>query len=86
MRGQAYDVFHGAPEGAMYEETIGATKDWFEDHLSIAYCSQAKTRTQDDGDSLRELAMPLNSWPIVPFLHCKRVTVIREQARHSLIA
>jgi hypothetical protein len=27
MRGQAYDVFHGAPEGAMYEETIGATKD-----------------------------------------------------------
>lgn len=42
VQGQAYNVFHGALKGAMYEETTGATKDRFEDHLAVAYCSQAK--------------------------------------------
>jgi hypothetical protein len=71
VQGQAYNVFHGAPKGAMYEETIGATKDQSEDHLAAVYCSQAKTQTQDDGDSLQELATAIEqlAYRTFPALH-----------------
>jgi hypothetical protein len=40
---------------AMYEETIGALKDQFEDqHLAAGYLNQLKTQTQEDGELLLE--------------------------------
>jgi hypothetical protein len=52
----ATDLLHGAPKGAIYEETLEALEDYFGDHLATAYCSQLKIRTQGIGESLQVFA------------------------------
>jgi hypothetical protein len=50
-------VLHGAPKGATYEETLEVLEDRFGDwHLSAAYHSQVKTKTQGVRDFLQEFA------------------------------
>jgi hypothetical protein len=70
LQGRAYDVLHGFPREATYEETIEAREDRFGDqHLAAAYRSQLKTRTEKAGDPRSNLPPPLSSWPTEPTLH-----------------
>jgi hypothetical protein len=57
----ASNVLHGAPKGAMYEETIEALEDRFgNQHLATGYGNQLRTRNQNDGEFLQSSQPSLN--------------------------
>jgi hypothetical protein len=78
LQGRACDVLHGAPRGAMYEETFEALEDRFGDqHLAAAYRSQLKTQTQKAGESLQEFAAAIEQlahrhYPALPEDHVRK--------------
>lgn len=56
----APDVLHGDTEGAMYEETIGVTKDRLRDQNVVTeYYNQWKTWTQDNAEPLQEFSIAI---------------------------
>jgi hypothetical protein len=53
----AASILQEVPKGAMDEETIGATEDPSADQqLIMGYHEKLKTRTEDNGKSLQEVA------------------------------
>lgn len=80
---RAPDILRGDPEGATYEETIGATEDRFGDQsLAVRYHDQLKTRTQDDGGSLQDVSTAIEQLAHRAFLVLHEGHVGRE-AKHS---
>jgi hypothetical protein len=79
LQGRSTDVLHGVSKGATYEETLEALANRFEDQrLAAAYRSQLKTRTENVGDSLQELATAVEQlahrpYPSLPEDHIRRV-------------
>jgi hypothetical protein len=60
LQGRATDVLHGVPKGTIYDETLEALEDRFEEKdLAVAYRSQLKTRTQAVGEPSQEFERAL---------------------------
>jgi hypothetical protein len=71
----AANVLHGVPKGVTYKETIAALAD---QQLAIGYCSQLKTRTQDDGESLQQFASATEQ-----FIRCAFLALLEDQIRRG---
>jgi hypothetical protein len=75
---QAPDILHEDPEGATYEETIGATEDRFGDQsLAVGYHNQLKTRTQNDDGFLQDVSTAHCAFPVLYEGH------VRGEVKHS---
>jgi hypothetical protein len=76
---QASDVLHGARKRVTCKESIRALEDRFWDQqLAIGYCSQLKTRTQDNGESLQQFATATEQ-----FIHCAFPALLEDQVRRG---
>jgi hypothetical protein len=71
-------IFHGVPKEVTYVEIIEAVENCFGDkHLAEAYCSQLKTRTQCNGESLQGFLTAVeqsahHSYPALTEDHARR--------------